>query len=308
MSILVIYTGGTIGMLKNEKGVLVPGNGDNIKEVINTENSSTEFYAIPTPIDSSDISVNTLNYLISLVHENYKKYTGFLLLMGTDTMAYVSSVLHYCLQNLDKALLITGGQIPIAEKENDSYANLIGGIQTLKGTPSLSGVHVYFGGNLLKGNKVTKYSSYAFDGFKAPNSTSQLSTVSNNKFLHILLKEKNIQTYTVHPFIKLNSFIKILEDTTYDALILLVYGAGNLKKEFVNAIISRKNTKTKVIVKSQCLEGGTELGKYSSSISVQSNLILDAQDMTLEATLAKLMFLFTQNVDDERFKDGFLLD
>ena len=301
MSILVIYTGGTIGMVENEDGTLVPGNGENLKQIINEEaNREVSFLSLSKPMDSSDIGVEEINSISSAIEDNYTNYEAFLILTGTDTMAYLSSILSYVLEGLTKPIVLTGSQYPVGTKDNDGEGNLRGAIRLLLNEKAPNRVSIYFHKQILTGNSAIKFSSYKVDGFKSFNASEEIS--KEGVFSVQKLKAKNILVIVLNPYVQTRDFKEIIDNETYDAIVLNTYGAGNMKAELVNCLLNTKNNRTKFIIRSQCIEGGTELGKYKSSVINTKFNILDARDLTLETSLAKVVYLLNKNLDIEEFK------
>lgn len=304
MSILIIYTGGTIGMVKGADGALRPSDGINLKTIVRKElGNHFDFISFPIPMDSSDLGVNEINRISRLVKEHYEKYTAFLILTGTDTMAYLAAVLTYVLENLNKPVLLTGSQNPVGIENSDGEKNLKGALDVLTNKKSRNNrVSIYFYGQLLSGDTTIKFSSYHDDGFKSFHPTGTNKSSINEAFGIQELKEKNILVLTLHPYMEVTAFEKHISNKNYDAIILNTYGAGNIKMELKTCLLNTKNDKTKIIIRSQCIQGGTSLGKYASGISCFKNNILDAKDLTLESALAKTIYLLNKGLNPNDFK------
>ncbi|MEM9897149.1 MAG: asparaginase domain-containing protein, partial [Bacteroidota bacterium] len=175
-SILIIYTGGTFGMVQDRSGSLIPFNFgkvvDRIPELRNLDIKITVI-SFPSPIDSSNINVQDWKDLSYIIEENYAQYDGFVILHGTDTMAYTSSVLSFMLQKINKPVILTGAQMPIGSIRSDARENLIAALEiasrTEDGHPVLNEVSVYFNYVLLRGNRAQKMRSSTFAAFGSEN-------------------------------------------------------------------------------------------------------------------------------------------
>lgn len=318
--ILLIYTGGTIGMVKDyETKTLKPFDFRNISEKIpelNLIDAELDVFSFDEPIDSSDMNIEGWQQIADVIYNRYNSYHGFVVLHGTDTMSYAASAISFMLQDLSKPIVFTGSQLPIGDLRTDARENLISSIHFAAlsdktGNPIIKEVCVYFEYKLYRGNRTVKMSANHFDAFKSPNfpvlGESGVNMMLNKEYL-LNPKKRELKYYPslsneialmkIHPSMNIEFLLKILDIQDLKVLIIEAFGSGNI---FYNEIF-RKKLKAKVeqglnvIITTQCAYGGVEIGKYSaSSIWLEINAI-SAFDMTTEATIVKAMHVLG-NID-----------
>ncbi|MXV37490.1 type I asparaginase [Flavobacteriaceae bacterium Ap0902] len=313
--ILLIYTGGTIGMTKDyESMTLKPFDFQNISEKIpelNLIDAALDIYSFDSLIDSSDMNMEGWRNIAEVIYDKYDDYHGFVVLHGTDTMSYAASALSFMLQGLKKPIIFTGSQLPIGELRTDAKENLISSIHFAalsneENQPLIHEVCIYFEYKLYRGNRTVKMSSNHFDAFKSPNfptlGESGVYLTLNKEALLIQRKSQlryypnlsgEIALIKIYPSMSLEFLINTLNLKNLKVLIIEAFGAGNI---FSNPTFNKKlKEKTKeglhIIIGTQCVYGGVEIGKYeASSIWLRVNAI-SAKDMTTEAAITKAMHI-----------------
>ncbi len=318
--ILIIYTGGTIGMTKKENGYAPNMNKflkmvNNIEELKDPKMPIWNIEAISPILDSSNISLNEWNKIGEKVYENYDNYDGFVILHGTDTMAYSASALSFMLENNSKPIVFTGSQIPLCELRNDARDNLITSIMIA--ASDINEVCLYFGGKLLRGNRSIKYSSDGLIAFKSPNypllglaginieiDKNNLLPKENKRINLIRLKDNPIGVIKIFPGIQYNLFKNIMTKDL-KAVVIETFGSGNIpdnngsllpiiKQAFDNGIL--------VVICSQCIHGKVALGTYETSNSLKQAGAISGYDITTEAAVAKLYYLLSKGLSKEEIK------
>jgi L-asparaginase len=315
-SILVIYTGGTIGMVKDpESGVLKPFNFDNIYQqipMLKLLDYHIGNYCFDPVIDSSNMNPKFWAAIAEVIEKNYESYDGFVVLHGSDTMAYTASALSFMLENLNKPVVLTGSQLPLGMIRTDGRENFITSIEIaaarIDDTPVVPEVCIYFENQLLRGNRTIKYNAENFQAFKSPNYPSLADVGVYIKYHHANIRKPNFKNLKVnslmdnsvsilklYPGISENSVKAIVHTEGLKALILETFGSGNAPTEewFLNLL--EKTIKKGIIILnvSQCQGGSVEMDKYQTGVTLQNIGVISGNDITTEAAITKLMFLLS---------------
>ena len=312
--ILIIYTGGTFGMSYDKDGVLIPFNFDYIIDQLPTlKNLALAITAVSfeTPIDSSNINPEHWQLISSIIYDQYNEHDGFVVLHGTDTMAYTASALSFMLEGLNKPVVLTGAQLPISEPRSDARENLITALDIASArkydVPLVPEVCIYFDYELLRGNRSKKVESMQFDAFDSGNypplakagvkidyNFSAIRTPTESATLNLRATfETNIAIIKLFPGINRNVISSVLSINGLKAVILETYGSGNaptlpwliedLKKAIELGVI--------IVNVSQCPGGRVVQGRYETSKKLQQIGVISGADMTTEAAVTKLMLL-----------------
>ncbi len=319
--ILIIYTGGTIGMVRTEKGY-APQDGyfrselDAIPALNSPEMPGWELYEMSPLLDSSNMTVKEWNKVAELITEKYDSYDGFVVLHGTDTMAYTASALSFMLENLGKPVVLTGSQIPLCEVRSDGRDNLITSI-LIAADDYVHEVCLYFGGNLLRGNRATKYSADGLIAFVSPNypllaeagieiryNRSALLPKPEGRLHLQKLENVPIGVIKVFPGIQFSLFESIMTEKLR-GIVIETFGAGNIPGDgnALLPIIRRAfENGTVMTVCSQCPQGAVSLGAYETSSALKGAGAVSGLDITTEAAVAKLYYLFSRGLDRETIK------
>jgi len=316
-NILLIYTGGTIGMIKNKKsGHLTPVNFDRLLDTI-PELSNTEVninnISITEPIDSSNMNPKAWIEIVKIIKKNYTEHDGFVVLHGTDTMAYTASAISFLIEGLNKPIIFTGSQIPIGIRRTDAKENLITSIEIARNN-KICEVCIFFEDQLYRANRTVKVNTEHFEAFKSPNFPVLAHAGVNIKYSS-LINKKNNNPLTIHtslcddiaiiklfPGIKIATIKAIIDSAK--GIIIESYGSGNaptlnkIEKMFKDACENGKI----IINVSQCLYGSTIANKYDSSRIFNNSGVICGKDLTTEAAVTKLMFLLGKNYSDNKVK------
>ncbi|MCF6180410.1 asparaginase [Lutibacter sp.] len=327
--ILLIYTGGTIGMLKDYKtGALKNFNFDKLlKHIpeINQLNCKVRSISFENPIDSSNMNPKSWVLIAGIIEENYENYDGFVVLHGSDTMSYTSSAISFMFENLAKPVIFTGSQLPIGDLRTDAKENLITSIEIASaqenGLPIISEVCLYFEYKLYRANRTTKINAENFEAFTSPNfQPLAISGVHLNFNKSIIYKPKlrkelkvrkklnnNIVILKVFPGINKKVVESILNIPDIEGVILETYGSGNASTEswFINLLKKGIQKGIHIINVTQCESGNVIMGQYETSIALKEIGIISGNDITTESALAKLMYLLGENISKKEFKSVF---
>jgi L-asparaginases, type I len=314
-SILIIYTGGTIGMVQNlNTGAFEPFNFKLIESKVpelKKLDCKVATIQFDPPLDSSDIMPSDWVKMARIIGENYDKYNGFVILHGTDTMAYSASALSFMLENLQKPVIFTGAQLPIGTRRSDGRENLLTAIEIATAEqnrePIVPEVCVYFENKLYRGNRTTKNSAEYFNAFHSHNypvlaqvgvhikyNFAAINYVSLTKPFRIHTKlDNSIAILKIFPGIKKEAVTSVLKTPGIKALILESFGAGNAPNQawFIDEIQKLINKNVIVLNVTQCNTGSVEMGRYKTSEALLKTGVISGYDTTTEAALAKLMFL-----------------
>ena len=327
--ILLIYTGGTIGMMKDfETGVLKAFNFSKLLQKIpelKQLDCDIETVSFEKPIDSSNMNSGEWSKIATIIEDNYSLFDGFVVLHGSDTMSYSASALSFMLENLSKPVIFTGSQLPIGDLRTDAKENLITAIQIASlrqdNTPVISEVCLYFEYKLYRGNRTTKINAENFNAFISPNYPILIESGVNLKtfpdlFLPKVRAEKlkthrnlnhNVAIIKMFPGISESVLTAILDIPQLKGIVLETYGAGNAPTEdwFLELLHNAIKNGLQIVNVTQCSIGSVTMGKYETSTALKEIGVISGKDITTEAAITKLMYLLGQNVSRDDFKTLF---
>jgi L-asparaginase len=327
--VLMIYTGGTIGMLPKEEGnpisPLVPAKWERFKDFVPSLRDiplDIDLHEM-TPIDSSDMHPDYWIDIARVIRDNYEDFDGFVILHGTDTMTYTATALSFLLENLDRPVIMTGSQSPISQPRSDAVQNMVTSLILAAGKsfnlPLIPEVCICFNNVILRGNRARKVSSSSYSGFTSPNypplgeagkyikiDTKVIQKPSTKGFFINENLEKGVMLFDVFPGISPKILDSLFSIDGLKGIVFRTYGAGNAptNKDFLKEIEKATCERNLMIVNiTQCNQGMVEMGLYDASATLLRLGVISGMDMTPEAALVKMMFLFGLGYDIKIVKE-----
>ncbi|MCG2647576.1 type I asparaginase [Alloprevotella tannerae] len=315
-SILIIYTGGTIGMIENpETGALENFGIEKFRSFVPELKHlkyRIDVLTFTPPIDSSDMNPTHWTEIANIISKNYLRYDGFVILHGTDTMAYTASALSFMLENIGKPVIITGSQLPIGQLRTDGKENFLTSVEiaaakTADGEPCVPEVCIFFDSLLMRGNRTTKINSEGFNAFRSYNFPPLAHAGITIKYdTRLILRPDKQKPFTPHfklddhvivltifPGIRQDYVERLLDFEGLKAVVLKTYGSGNapLRPWLVNLL--RKLSEEGIIIVNitQCPKGAVEMKRYETGLQLLQVGVSNGYDATLECTITKLMYL-----------------
>ena len=326
--ILIIYTGGTFGMAYDDRDGLIPFNFREIMINIPVLDKFDLHFAVSAakePLDSSNLGPVEWTAISNEIIRYYDKFDGFVILHGTDTMAYSASALSFLLRGIEKPVILTGAQIPIGAIRSDARENLITAIEiasTLSGDkPMVQEVCIYFNEELLRGNRSVKIKSSEFGAFASLNypilakaginieynEEVMLKVKDKDSFIEEPVFDGNVNVLRMYPGLNESSVEAILATKNMRGLIIESYGSGNMSTEdwFLEKLTNAIDKGLLIVNVSQCIGGKIDQGKYYTSRKLNEIGVISGKDITTEAALSKLMLLFGQYQDRDEIAREF---
>ncbi|MFM8432286.1 MAG: asparaginase [Bacteroidota bacterium] len=308
--IFFIYTGGTIGMQEDPRtGALKPVDiatlADQLQD-LRRLNFRYGLHSFPVPIDSSNINPDFFDVLARIIEKNYDSYDAFVVLHGTDTMAYTASALSFMLEGLSKPVIFTGSQLPLGKIRTDAKGNIVTAVEIAGSDTVVPEVCIYFNNRLFRGNRCEKHTSSKFDAFHSLNypalaeagveityNIDDMMKRSKKKFKVHHGFDTNVALIKIHPGIHTDVIDTTLRTPGLKAAIIETYGSGNAPThpEFLRVLKSAADRGVVLLNISQCSGGAVEQGRYQTSYHLQKIGVVSGRDMTTESAITKLMFL-----------------
>ena len=323
--VLILYTGGTIGMVENpETGAHEPLDFQHLASHVPEMNQlhvQVDTLQFEQPLDSSNIKPEHWQHMAEVVVDNYDRYDGFVILHGTDTMAYSATALSFILQNLAKPVIFTGSQLPIGVLRTDGKENLITAIEIAAtydriGLPMVPEVCIFFQSYLLRGNRSKKFSAEQFNAFASPNYPPIAEVGVHINYAHHYIRhaisnenltphynfDRNVVVLRLFPGISPSIVRSVLNIHGLKGLVLESFGTGNAMTDdwFIEELRSAVDRGLVIVNASQCIGGGVEMGRYDTGNRLQNAGVIGGGEMTTEAVIVKLMFLLGQDYSPEK--------
>ncbi len=321
--ILIIYTGGTIGMVvDSDTNTLVPFDFENISRKV-PEFKRFDFgvtsISFDPIVDSSEMAPETWGKLVSIIAENYIDYDGFVILHGTDTMAYTASALSFMLHNLQKPVILTGSQLPLGAIRTDGKENLLTALEIAaaykNGQALVPEVGIYFQDKLFRGNRTTKYNAEHFRAFRSDNHPPLAEVGVHIKYNYPFIRyttlsgsfsvstkmDNRIALLKIFPGINETVVRSVLGAPDIRGVVLETYGSGNAPtgEWFMCALRDAVDRGVIILNVTQCLAGSVEMWRYETGRHLLNMGIVSGRDITTEAALTKMMFLLGNNTSTE---------
>ena len=325
--VLIIYTGGTLGMVRDKDGSLVAFKFNKIIEEmpsLRTLGLKLTVISFPNPVDSSNINHESWNDIGYIIKENHLQYDGFVILHGTDTMAYTASALSYMLEGLKKPVIFTGAQLPIGARRTDARANLITALEIASakdeesGEPLVPEIAIYFDYQLFRGNRAQKIRSSqfaAFDSLNYPilakagvniyyNYSAIGNGIDDKPFTFRYGFDPNVTFLKIFPSLGEQIVKNVLSTPGLHGVVMATYGSGNDPTNDSFLGILKDAIKNNIIIfnVSQCSGGRVVHGRYETSKKLEDIGVVSGSDITSEAAVTKLMFLLGNFKDNNEIK------
>ncbi len=311
--LLIIYTGGTIGMVNNpQTGALIPFDFEqiqqNVPEMVRL-NYQLDVHSFDPILDSSNMHPDIWAKLARIIENKYNHYDGFVILHGSDTMAFTASALSFMLENLGKPVVLTGSTLPIGEIRTDAKENLITALEIAatkkQGKAMVPEVCIYFDYQLFRGNRAIKYNSEKFEAFRTPNYPKLAEAGVHLTFFKNYIQQQPKEAFKVHADFNANigvlkmypgitpQAVQAVTRSSVNAIVLETFGSGNTTTAawFIESLQEAIDAGKVVVDITQCQVGSVELGKYETSKQLQQMGVVSGYDLTFEAAVTKLMYL-----------------